>query len=93
MDEIVAEEVAVLAGTSGVPAQVRWRGRRYPVVGRPVPWIDRSPWWAWTAERLPQVVEQPMWTVHLAAPDTGDIVEADLSVTAGDWWRLERIRG
>jgi len=92
MDEIVAEEVAVLAGTSGVPAQVRWRGHRYPVVGRPVPWIDRSPWWAWTAERLPQVVEQPMWTVRLAAP-TGDIVEAELSVTAGDWWRLERIRG
>ena len=92
MDEFVQEEVAVLAGSSGVPAQVRWRGRRYPVIGRPVPWIDRSPWWAWTAERLPKVVEQPMWTVRMMAPDTGDIVEADLSVTAGDWWRLERIR-
>ena len=93
MDEIVEEEVAVLASVSGAPAQVSWRGRRYPVVGRPVPWIDRSPWWILTAERLPAVVEQPMWTVSLVAPDTGDIVEADLSVLAGDWWRLQRIRG
>lgn len=93
MDEIVEEEVAVLASALGVPAQVRWRGRRYPVVGRPVPWIDRSPWWAWTAERLPKVVEQPMWTVRLADSATGDVVEADLSVIGGDWWRLERIRG
>ena len=92
MDEIVEEEVAVLASASGAPAQVRWRGCRYTVVGRPVPWIDRTPWWAWTAERLPAVVEQPMWTVRLAAPSTGDTVEADLSVVAGDWWRLERVR-
>lgn len=92
MDEIVAEQVAVLAGTSGVPVQVEWRGQCYPVVGRPVPWIDRSPWWVWTAERLPKVVEQPMWTVRLIT-DMGATVEADLSVTDGDWWRLERIRG
>jgi len=93
MDEIVEEQVAVLAGTSGVPVQVEWRGRRYMVGGHPVPWIDRSPWWVWTSERLPKVVEQPMWTVRLITPSTGDTVEADLSVTDGDWWRLERIRG
>ena len=93
MDEIIEEQVAVLAGTSGVPSQVVWRGRRYPVVGRPVPWIDRNPWWALTAERLPQVVEQPMWTATLATPETGDTIEVELSVTAGDWWRLERLRG
>lgn len=92
MDEIIEEQVAVLAGASGAPVQVDWRGRRYRVVGRPVPWIDRSPWWVWTAERLPQIVEQPMWTVALATTGSDHIVNADLSVTDGDWWRLERIR-
>jgi len=93
MDEIVEEPVAVRVGLSGTPAQVMWRGCRYQVVGRPVPWVDRAPWWTWTAERLPQVVEQSMWTVHLATPDGDGVVEADLSVVQGDWWRLERIRG
>ena len=93
MDEDVGEEVAVRTHGSGVPVAVEWRGRRYQVVGRPVRWVDRSPWWRWTAARLPAVVEQPMWTVSLAAPGAEAVVEADLSVTAGDWWRLERVRG
>ena len=92
MNELIQEAVAVRVGVSGTPARVVWRGRDYKVVGRPVPWIDRLPWWTWTAERLPQVVEQPMWTVSLAAPD-GGIVEADLSVTGGDWWQIEQVRG
>lgn len=90
MDEIVQEPVAVRV-VSGTPARVMWRGRDYTVVGRPVRWIDRVPWWTWTAERLPRIVEQPMWTVSLAAPG-GDVVEADLSVTEGDWWQVERVR-
>jgi len=92
MDEIIEEPVAVLASATGVPAQVVWRGCRYQVLGAPVPWIDRTPWWVWTAERLPQVVEQPMWTVRLAAPGSETIIDAELSVTDNDWWRLERIK-
>ena len=92
MDENIGEQVAVRTGASGTPSQVTWRGRCYRVVGRPVRWVDRSPWWRWTAARLPAVVEQPMWTVSLAASDDV-VVEAELSVTAGDWWRLERVRG
>ena len=91
--EEIAEAIAVQANSSGMPVQVLWRGRSYRVVGRPTPWIDRSPWWAWTAERLPQVVEQSMWTVNLAQPDGGEIIQAELSVVDGDWWRLERVRG
>ena len=92
MDEVVGEQVAVRTHASGAPVLVEWRGRRYRVVGRPVRWVDRSPWWRWTAARLRAVVEQPMWTVDLAA-GTDDAIEVDLSVTAGDWWRLERVRG
>ena len=93
MDESIEEQVSVLVGASGTPLQVVWRAHRYKVVGRPVPWVDRNRWWTWAAQRSPQIVEQPMWTVRLAAQDSGDVMEADLSVTAGDWWRLERIRG
>ena len=91
MTEVVSEPVAVRVGTSGMPIRVLWRGRDYEVVGRPVRWVDRTPWWTWTAEKLPKVVEQPMWTVRLAAPDC-DVVQADLSVTGGDWWQIERVR-
>lgn len=93
MDEDIEEQVSVLVGASGMPVQVVWRACRYTVVGRPVPWVDRNRWWTWVVQHSPQIVEQPMWTVRLAAPDTGEVMEADLSVTAGDWWRLERIRG
>jgi len=92
MDDLVEESVAVRVGPAGAPVQVLWRGQNWQVMGRPVPWIDRLPWWTWTAERLPQVVEQPMWTVSLVMPGTDKVLEADLSVVQGDWWRLERVR-
>jgi len=91
MDEIVQEAAAVRVGASGTPQRVMWRGREYKVVGRPVRWVDRAPWWTWTAERLPQVIEQLMWTADLVTPG-GDVLQADLSVTGDDWWQVERVR-
>ncbi|MCL1907689.1 MAG: hypothetical protein FWG08_07280 [Propionibacteriaceae bacterium] len=93
MDEQVAEVVAVQANPQGVPLRVSWRGHNYQVLGRPTPWIDRAPWWAGNADHLPTVAEQAMWSVTLASADNPDIIQAELSVTGGDWWQLERLRG
>ncbi|MCL1906311.1 MAG: hypothetical protein FWG08_00035 [Propionibacteriaceae bacterium] len=92
MDEQVAEVVAVQANSFGVPLCVNWRGQNYRVLGNPTPWIDRAPWWSWSADHLPRVVEQAMWSVTLAPLDHGEIIQAELSVTGGDWWQLERLR-
>ena len=91
MEDVVQELVSVRA-TAGVPTLVCWRGLDYRVVGRPVRWVDRAFWWTWPADQDPQIVEQPMWSVSLAEPG-GGILQADLSVSPDDWWRLERVRG
>ena len=88
-----SEVVLVQATRTGVPVRVSWRGHTYQVLGCPTPWIDRVPWWTWTAEQLPKVVEQAMWTVTMAARDGGATIQADLSVTGGDWWQIERVNG
>lgn len=79
----------------GAPESFVWRGRRFDVVARPIPWIDRVPWWK-TAARAPAgaaplVLEQKMWQVQAAAADDGEIRIFDLAAGPGPQWPVTAI--
>jgi len=93
---VVDEPTVVWATPSGAPERLEWRGRRWLVCARPVPWIDRVPWWL-GVPRAPKggaagLVEQPMWRVQAMDSSGSDVVGLDLAVgTTGDWWRVTRV--
>ena len=81
--------VPVWTGQLGEPTRFEWRSHQYAVSGRPVPWINRAPWWT-TASMMGTVhtVTQRMWRVTAVNPVTGESIRADLGVEDGHWWRL-----
>ncbi|MCL2736905.1 MAG: hypothetical protein FWD75_09820 [Propionibacteriaceae bacterium] len=88
----LGELVPVWVSTAGEPTRFEWRDRRYAVSGRPVPWINREPWW--TSASLVgsvQALTQHMWRVTGVDPATGESIHADLAVEDGSWWRLTHI--
>ena len=86
------ELVAVWASDTGVPQRFEWGGHRYLVCGRPVPWVDRMPWWSRAAEvGTIQAPEQQMWRVTGMDAITGDVTCVDLAVEEPRWWRVTGI--
>ena len=87
--------VAVWASATGVPQRFEWQGRRFEVCGRPVPWIDRAPWWSRAAQvGTIQAPEQRMWRVAGMDTTTGEVTKVDLAVEVNesDWWRLTYVQ-
>jgi hypothetical protein len=41
--------VSVATTPDGVPTRLEWDGRTFDVARKPLPWVDRSPWWSTTA--------------------------------------------
>src|SRR5687768_1545728 len=41
-----SESVDVVCGPDGLPAELRWGGRKYSVCAEPVHWFERRQWWA-----------------------------------------------
>jgi hypothetical protein len=92
---LALDEPAVVWTTAhGVPQRMQWRGREFLVCAKPVPWVDRVPWWQ-VAERAPaglgaELLERPMWQVQALSDDGADVVRLDLAV-GEDWWRVIRM--
>lgn len=88
-------EATVRTTTAGAPESLVWRGRRFDVIARPIPWIDRVPWWKTTARAPlgagPLVLEQKMWQVQAAAADDGEILIFDLAAGPGPQWPVTAI--
>lgn len=87
-------QVATVWSTpGGAPERFVWEGRRYVVVSRPIPWLERVPWWEQPAGTTPRtdgapVVERRMWQVEARALDTGEILTLDLAVGPGQRWSI-----
>lgn len=77
----------------GSPEKFVWEGRRYIVVSRPIPWLERVPWWEQPSRTAPgtddaAVVERRMWQVEAKALDTGEILTLDLAIGPGQRWSI-----
>ncbi|GAA1813256.1 DUF6504 family protein [Nesterenkonia flava] len=89
------DSATVWTASSGAPERLVWSGRRFRVSARPIPWIDRRPWWH-TSTRVPagrsaEALEQRMWQVQATAEDDGQILIFDLAVAAGPSWPVTGI--
>jgi len=89
---VVGDLVAVWANDAGVPQRFEWGGHQYLVCPRPVPWVDRAPWWSMTETGLISDVEQQMWRVSGLDTTTGEITRVDLAVEEPGWWRLSGVQ-
>ena len=92
--EPLGEPATVWLTASGAPERLVWRGRRFLVHARPVPWVDRIEWWvleqrASLDARVP--IEQPMWQVQIRALDDGEILLIDLAAGADGKWQVTSI--
>lgn len=91
---VAPQPATVWATPEGVPERFVWQSRRFVVVSRPIPWIDRRDWW--TGEQsvsrgtAGRVLEQRMWQVE-ASDEEGAIRIYDLAVgETADRWFLAR---
>ncbi|GAA1119091.1 hypothetical protein [Nesterenkonia jeotgali] len=80
---------------SGAPERLVWGGRRFLVVAKPIPWVDRTVWWD-LSPRVPvggaaQLLEQPMWQVQAKALDIGELLILNLAVTDGQHWPITAV--
>lgn len=88
------DEATVWVTETGAPERLAWRGRRFDVSAKPLPWIDRVPWWQ-SSPRVPSggsgaLLEQEMWQVQATAAD-GQILIFDLAQAVGPQWRVTAI--
>ncbi|MDO5493596.1 MAG: DUF6504 family protein [Nesterenkonia sp.] len=89
------ELATVWTTATGAPERLLWASRRFVVVARPIPWIDRISWWE-HSPRVPageaaQVLERQMWQVQVRALDTGELLIVDLSVAEGPQWPITAV--
>jgi hypothetical protein len=92
--EALDEPALVWTSKTGVPRKLEWRNRRFVVSTKPVPWVNRVPWWQLT-NRAPSngadvLAEQQMWQVQVLAVDNGQVFTLDL-LTANGEWRVTRV--
>lgn len=77
----------------GAPRAFVWRDRRFVVVTKPIPWIEKIRWWE-TASRAGRgqatVTERAMWQVQARADD-GQILIFDLAVENSRHWPVTGI--
>lgn len=87
-------QVATVRTTpGGAPERFVWEGHRYVVVSRPIPWLERVPWWdqpisASSESGSTAVVERRMWQVEARDLDTGEILTLDLAIGPGQRWSI-----
>lgn len=81
--------VRVACADDGSPRRFIWGGRRVRVIGKPIPWIGRRPWWELTrrAERgtVAATFERDMWHVEARDIDSGEVLTLDLAVEEHGW--------
>ncbi|MDR2897065.1 MAG: hypothetical protein LBV30_10540 [Propionibacteriaceae bacterium] len=76
----------------GLPDRLEWRSRHWLVSRRPMPWIDRMPWWVTAAvDGEVHLGEQAMWRVQAIDPSSGDVVLMDLAVEEPGWCRVTAV--
>ena len=85
------EPATVWATASGSPERLVWRGRRFLVHAKPIPWIDRIEWWmleqrAARGTFLP--LERRMWQVQIRVVDNGEIMLVDLEAGEDNQWQV-----
>ncbi|GAA4925839.1 DUF6504 family protein [Nesterenkonia massiliensis] len=90
---VLPDSATVWTTPEGAPARLVWGHRRFIVTDRPIPWIDRTPWWE-SLSRMPagkaDMQEQQMWQVQATAED-GQILIFDLAVMPGQQWPVTGI--
>ena len=90
----LSEPATVWVTASGAPERLVWRGRRFLVHARPVPWVDRIEWWM-LEQRAPREahvpIEQPMWQVQIRAVDDHEILLVDLAAGDGGRWQVTNV--
>lgn len=89
------DTATVWTTAAGAPERLVWGGRRFVVVTKPIPWVDRTAWWE-SSPRVPvggasQLLEQPMWQVQAKALDTGELLIVDLAVSEGQHWPITAV--
>ncbi len=96
-DHPLTEPVSVTLNAAGVPVRLQWRNRWYTVLGDPLRWFQRRPWWLEEsrAERGRQgLVSHKIWRLELrleaASRAQSRTVDAVHDVHSGRW-RVVRI--
>lgn len=94
-DTMVNERAATVWTTpDGAPQRFVWQQRRFVVCAKPIPWIDRVPWWE-TSARVPvhggAMVEQSMWQVQAKALDNGELLIVDLAASETSQWAVTAV--
>lgn len=88
------EPASVWTTVSGAPERLVWRGRRFLVHSKPIPWVDRIEWWM-LEQRVPRKaampIEQRMWQVQIRAIDDGEILLVDLAADTDGKWRVMKV--
>lgn len=82
------EPATVWTTPAGAPERLIWRGRRYRVDAKPIPWIDRVLWWQDGEAPAPGAFERRMWQVQARALDTGELQCIDLEAAPGSEWHV-----
>ena len=85
------EYATVWTTASGAPERLVWRGRRFLVHAKPIPWIDRVEWWILeqrAARGSFPSLERRMWQVQIRALDNGEILLVDLEAGEGNAWQV-----
>ncbi|WP_137802237.1 DUF6504 family protein [Kocuria sp. 2SI] len=90
-----AQVATVWRTPDGAPTTFMWDGRRFVVRSRPIPWVERIPWWE-PADRAPKnteplVVERNMWQVQAKALDNGELLIIDLAAADGPLWSVTAV--
>lgn len=80
----------------GAPERLIWGGKRFIVVSKPIPWVDRSSWWD-HSPRVPagqtaaDVLERQMWQVQIKSLETGEMLIVDLAVSDTAQWLITAV--
>ena len=81
--------VRVACADDGSPRRLIWGHRRLRVIGRPVQWFGRRPWWKTARRAEPgtagDLIERPMWQVQAQDVETGEILTLDLAREDAGW--------
>lgn len=80
--------VSVATTPDGVPTRLEWNGRTFDVTRKPLPWVDRSPWWS-TTTRAPRgagggLLEHLVYRLTVR-DQAGHLVVVDAARLGADW--------
>lgn len=88
------EPATVWVDDSGAPQRLLWRGQRFLVSSRPIPWVDRTSWWK-EGPRAPlgatESLEHHMWQVQVRSVENSEMFLLDIQASATQQWQVTAV--